>query len=122
MARTHTGDILTVDEFDAASAALKGTGKTLLLQMGSESCTKCPAFVEAIAALGTQYHFEWYYCDAHHEDSDLPEHFEVKQLPAVVVLDAQDERPSVVANATHEALEELVKKKCPPILTLDEDF
>lgn len=120
--RTPVSKILTADDFSAASAALQAARKTLLLQMGSESCVKCPAFAEAIVALGELYQFEWVYCDAHHEDSDLPEHFAVTQLPAVVVVGPDDRAPSVIANASHEALGLIVREKCAPVLRLDEDF
>ena len=111
--------ILTEEEFDAEKE--KGV---LLLQLGSEKCTRCPAFHAAIAKLTESHNFIWAYCDAHHQDTDLPELFSVTQLPAFVLYNPRvgTEQQVVVANASPEQVKAVVFKECAPKLITDADF
>lgn len=115
-------EMLTEEEFDDGVAESVSSGCPLLLQLGSERCERCPAFHAAIAELKGVYNFTWTYCDAHHQDADLPERFGITKLPAFVLHVKGTAEPLVVANASPEQLKAAVTQQCPPILTLDADF
>ena len=112
-------DVLTEEDYEKAKVDLP---KPLLLQLGSAACERCPAFHDAIAALKETHQFKWVYCDAHHQDADLPEFFSVARLPAFVLYNPGTEQPLVVANASPEQLHDAVSKTCTPVFTLDADF
>lgn len=95
----------------------------VLLQFGSEACTRCPAFHKAVAELKTTHNFIWAYCDAHDEDTDLVELFGITKLPALVLYSPEKrDQPLVIANASPVELQDAVKTRCMPCLQLDEDF
>ena len=117
-----TLSVLTEDEFEAQKQVADSSGCTLLLQLGSAACTRCPAFHDAIAELAATHQFTWLYCDAHHEDTDLPELFQIKQLPAFVIYTSKESEPLVVANAGPIQLRHHVVQTCTPVFTTDADF
>tara|TARA_Y100000389_G_scaffold204734_1_gene259291 strand:+ start:7297 stop:7650 length:354 start_codon:yes stop_codon:yes gene_type:complete len=117
--------MLTADEFESAKISAKTSQTPLLLQIGSATCERCPAFHDAIAKLKGTHQFTWAYCDAHHQDTDLPEHFAVTQLPAFVTYDATGNSLGnhvVVANASIEQLTQSVTSICTPVFTTDAEF
>ena len=111
-------------EEDLATKKLEATAACtpLLLQLGSDVCERCPAFHTAIAQLGNEYRFTWYYCDAHHQDTDLPEALEVTKLPAFLLYTPGSTSDYVVANASIKDLTEAVRDGCLPVFTQDADF
>ena len=114
--------IVTEEELNAAAEARK---TSLLLQVGSEACVRCPAFHDAIAKLKDAYQFQWAYCDAHNADTDVPETFAITKLPAFVLYAPDptgDKSPTVVANASPEQLQSAVSTTCIPVFTVDADF
>ena len=112
--------ILTEEELETVLDELKD--KVLLLQVGSKACTRCPAFASAVAALAETHQFEWAYCDAHSEDTDLPELYGITQLPAFVMHAPNLKAPIIAANATAEQVAEAVVANCTPVFTTDADF
>lgn len=97
-------------ELATEAARLGASGRVLLLQVGSESCVKCPAFGEAVASLAREYEFEWYYCDAH-GDTDVPETHGISKLPAVVIV--HDGASETAEKLDAASLRETVRGLCP---------
>ena len=116
------GTVLTEEEYEEAKEVANNTSTVLVVQLGSEACTRCPAFHDAVAALTKQFVFRWVYCDAYDADSNLPEHFDIKQLPGLVVYDPQSKEHEVRANADAGTLHDLVAAVARPTLSLDADF
>jgi thioredoxin-like negative regulator of GroEL len=114
--------ILSEEEFEALKIESDSKQLPLLLQLGSAACTRCPAFHGTVAALKETHQFAWVYGDAHHQDTELPELFDVKQLPAYVLYTPGNTEPVVVANASPEQVEGAVKAACAPVFTTDADF
>ena len=110
--------VLTEEEFKA----LVAKGGVVLLQVGSKPCVRCPAFRAAIVELTKTHQFTWYYCDAHDDETDIPETYEITKLPAFVMCFEALGSPLVVANATIEQLTEAVQKHCLPVFRVDADF
>ena len=75
--------VTTVEEYEKCVMGVD-RGVITLLQLGADSCVRCPGFRSKVERLVTRYQFEWLYCDAHDADTDLPGHFNVSQLPAFV--------------------------------------
>ena len=121
----------SVDEYEewVSNSSRDGGGgdaRTLVLQFGSKTCPRCPAFGTALAALCASHQVSRAYCDAHDED-DLVEHFSIVALPAFVLLHAgrggEDAPPPlVVGNATPCQLHDAVVAVARPLLLLDEEF
>ena len=125
MAEDHgSGPISVCEEvyFEEQKELATQTKTTLLLQFGSPTCERCPAFADAIADLGATYKFTWLYCNAHDPDQDLTEAFEITKLPAFVLYTPGSSQQHVVANASPEHLTAAFKERCTPVLTLDADF
>jgi thioredoxin-like negative regulator of GroEL len=112
--------LVTVEEYSQWVTDQSGSNATLL-QFGSQACSRCPAFGKEIESLCNKYQFRWAYNDAHHNDTDLPEHFIITQLPAFV-LKIGTGPPVVVNNSTPDQVVSTVSGKCTPVLTLDDDF
>lgn len=96
----------------------------ILLQVGSEACTKCPAFTEAVETLAEEYEFVWRYCDAH-EEGDIPEAHGITRLPAVVLVrnGTSEIDQNVDAAKLRAMVRELCARKRPADLNLfDTDF
>lgn len=109
----------TVEEYETAVESQAGKGKPLLIQFTAEWCPRCPAFGDAIKALTAEYQFQWAVSDA--AEPELVEHFEIKQLPAyVLVLPGVD--PKVVQNASPDMVRQAVSTLCTPVFTVDADF
>lgn len=105
---------------------------SLLLQVGSEACVKCPAFTEAVEALTKEYEFAWRYCDAH-EEGDIPEAHGITKLPAVVIvrngtseiaegIDAAQLREMTRRLCARKAAETSVAKEMANLNLFDADF
>ena len=111
-------NVLTEEEFKARVAK----GGVVLLQIGSKPCVRCPAFKDAILKLTRTRQFIWLYCDAHDDETDIPETYGITKLPAFVMCSEALGSPLVVANATIEDLNEAVQKHCLPVFLVDADF
>lgn len=97
---------------------------SLLLQVGSEACVKCPAFTDAVETLTKEYEFAWRYCDAH-EEGDIPEAHGITKLPAVVIVrnGTSEIAEGIDATQLREMLRRLCARKGPADLNLfDADF
>ena len=116
---SHEKTIITVDEWTEACAKATEDKMPILLQIGAEWCERCPAMHECIAKLKPDFKFAWVYSDA--ADTELTEHFEFSKLPAVVLMSGDTEVARYQA-VPPEGVEALVKKQCPAVLRLDEDF
>lgn len=104
-------------------AAHKGTATAVLVRLHKEGCPNCPAFGVAVGELAAHYQFDQYECDAAHEDCDLLEPFQIKQLPALLLRQRGDSGEWVVrAGCSLDELRAVVKMKCTPVLTLDAEF
>lgn len=114
--------ILTEEEFDTLKAEATAKNEAVLLQLGSEACTRCPAFSTAISELKDTHVFRWVYGDAHATDTELPELFSVTQLPALILYTPGAIEPLVVPNASPDQLTEHVYRHCYPVFTTDADF
>lgn len=116
---------LTIVTEEELTTAAEARTTSLLLQVGSDACERCPAFHTAVAALKETHQFQWAYCDAHDADTDVPEAFAITRLPAFVLYapdPAGHQTPIVVANASPEQLQTAVSKTCIPVFTVDADF
>ena len=111
--------VRTVEEVEAARAAT-ARGRPLLLVVKAAWCERCPAFGAAVGELATRYDFEYCYADAN--DTDLTEHYDITQLPAFVLYTAPDAAPVVRGAATPAQVTESVEGHCAPCLVLDADF
>ena len=98
-------------ELATEATKLGASGRVLLLQVGSESCVKCPAFGEAVASLANEYEFGWYYCDAHDDDTDIPEAHGITKLPAVVIV--RNGMSEIAEQLDATKLRETVRGLCP---------
>jgi len=112
------------DQLAAESRKWQATCRPILLQVGSEACVKCPAFTEAVQALGEEYEFGHYYCDAP-EGGDIPETHGITKLPAVVIV--RNGMSEIAEGIDAERLREMVRGLCarkkPADLNLfDADF
>jgi hypothetical protein len=116
------GTVLTDEEYEEGKEVADSTKVTLLVQLGSDACVRCPAFQKEISKLTATYNFRWLYCDAHDADSNRPEHFNITQLPAVVVYDPSSKEHEVVANADAATLRAVVVSRCRPAFTTNADF
>lgn len=109
----------TVEEYEKAIETCAEENKALLIQFTAEWCPRCPAFGNAIKALTAEYQFRWAVSDA--AEPEVVEHFEIKQLPAyVLVLPSVD--PKVVQNASPDMVRQAVSSLCTPVFTVDADF
>ena len=112
------------DQLAAESRKWQATCRPILLQVGSEPCLKCPAFTEAVEALGEEYEFGHYYCDVD-EGGDIPEAHGITKLPAVVIV--RNGTSEIAEGIDAERLREMVRGLCarkrPADLNLfDADF
>ena len=112
--------VLAVGEFERRVDGAAKSGRVVLVQVGSDACVRCPAFGAAVAELKQTYEFDWFYCDAHDEECELVEYFQIRQLPAFVIVAVG--KPEVVANATPADVAEAVKRICLPTFVTNLDF
>jgi len=110
------------DDLTPAVEAARAERQPMLLQFGSQACARCPAFESMVAELATKYQFKWYYVDAAHPDTDLPEHFSITKLPAFVLYTHTTDEPVVQTAATPGGVRAAVAEACRPVLVLDAEF
>lgn len=109
----------------------------VLLQCGSPSCVRCPAFTERIRVLQTQFQFFHVYVNTHEVEEDLLEELQVTQLPAYVLVSgvppmaqaqsqgSQGSQARYLTSkqaASPDQLAAAVAAVCPPTLVLDAEF
>jgi thiol-disulfide isomerase/thioredoxin len=99
--------LVTLEEYQEV---VENAERPVLLQFGSEFCSRCPDFHHAIAKLAPDYEFDWYYADAA-DAGDLAEAFQVRQLPAFVLVHPK-EAGKASQNATVEHLRATVQAQC----------
>lgn len=118
---TTLGHVNTLEELSALNSDNK---HPVLVQFGSASCPRCPDFGRAIEALCPLWYFDWYYCDAHGQDTDLVEHYGITKLPAFVLTGevAGSSVTLTVANAKIHHVERAIREHCKPALKTDADF
>lgn len=80
----------------------------------------CPAVGEELNRLSKTYKFEKRYADA--DDSDLIEHYNVTQLPALVIHAPTLTSPVVLQSVRVPDVEGTIKQHFAPKLVLTEDF
>ena len=110
--------IRELKEWEEAQAA---TDKTLLLQCGSPTCVKCPAFTECIDGLKEEWQFNHVYVNTHDAEEDLLEELQVTQLPAYVLISKDNEAAKGQA-AKPEEVEVAIRTFCTPVFRMDADF
>ena len=108
--------IRTLEEWEAC----KGGDKTILLHMGSELCVKCPDFAERIHSLKKERQFKHVYANLYDVEEDLYEELGVTQLPAYMLVSAEETLSGQAASP--EQVAEAVHRVCAAVLCLDEDF
>lgn len=111
--------IRTLEEWEACKA--QHAREPLLLQMGSPTCVKCPAFTERIEALRSKHKFTHVYANTHDCEEDLLAELEVTKLPAYLLL-SPDAPPLANQAASPDQITAAVTTACPPDLQLDEEF
>lgn len=112
--------LITVEEWQEACTNATTDQATLVLQLGSDWCERCPAMHQCIKALKTDFNFKWVYSDA--ADTELTEHFEISKLPAVVVYKEEMSEPWVRQAVSVVEVQQAVKLMCPGVFALDADF
>ena len=120
MSDTASTMLDTLESYHAAREDARHRNTVLLCQVGSKACPRCPPVAEGIAALQHEFNFASAYCDAN--ASELPEHFSISRLPAVVLAPVDGTAPIVVANATLEDVTIAVRAHCCPLFTTDAEF
>ena len=109
-----------VETLEDLKVLLEASKKTFVIQVGSETCSRCPDFTNELNTLSSTYHFEWGYADAP-SASELTEEFGVAKLPAMVLAIAGEEK-QVFQNCTPEDARRIVSQNCKPKLDLEADF
>ena len=109
--------IVTVDEWEEAC---KDQEETVILQIGSDWCERCPAMHKCIGALKTDYKFTWVYSDA--SDTELTEHFTFTKLPAVVIASPRHEGAFKAQAVSEHTVQTAVREMCTAVFHLDADF
>jgi len=113
--------ITTIEDWQTACKKVSETGCVLVLQIGASWCKRCPPLHDHISKLKEDYKFEWVYSDA--SKTDLVEHFEIQQLPAVVIFQGSNgkqvwKKEAVAPNV----VEEQIHLHCPIIFSTSADF
>lgn len=118
MAGARPETIRTLEEWEACKEA--AAGAAVLLQMGSPTCVRCPAFGERIDELKAERKFKHVYCNMHDVEPELHEELQVTRLPAYALV--YGDRTLSCEGATPEQVATAVHGTCPGVLVLDEDF
>lgn len=96
------------------------TESPLVMQVTASWCQRCPGVHDAIEALKNDHEFTWLVTDA--SDTELTEHFQVAQLPALVIYKSGMAdlwiRQAVSVDAVNEAIKSMTKR----LLVTDADF
>lgn len=116
-ANRHKVIIRSLEEWSKCKAQ---PGVAVLLQCGSPTCEKCPAFGECVEKLKSSFAFEHFYLNTHDAEEELLQELRVTKLPAYFLL--RDERVATEQAASPETLERAVENMCAPRFTTDADF
>ena len=112
--------ITTVEEWTDACTQAENDKETLVLQIGSDWCERCPAMHSCIEQLKANYQFKWIYSDA--ADTELTEHFRFTKLPAVVIFRTSEDEVWKAQAVSVDTVQKAVRATCPGVLCLDADF
>lgn len=118
--QTPVATLVTVDEWNTACTDATQAKETLVLQIGSNWCERCPAMHDCLAALKTDFTFKWVYSDA--ADTELTEHFEISKLPAVIVFKDGMQKPWKAQAVGSTEVVKAVRLLCPGVFVTDADF
>lgn len=113
----HVNAIRTLEEWERYK---DDAGEPVLLQCGSPTCVKCPAFSSQIEKLKATYKFTHVYVDTHNCEEELLDELQVTQLPAYTLV--HGDKAWAQQSASPEQVMTVIKDVCPPVLVLDEDF
>lgn len=102
-------DVTTVSEVAVAVEALPAGG-VLALRFHAAWCPRCPDVGRMCAALETGFLLEHASVDVP-EAQDLVDEYEIKKLPAVVLMDASGVQVKLEP-ATEEAVRDAVRERC----------
>ena len=109
-----------VETLDDLKVLLEASKKTFVIQIGSQTCSRCPDFTNELNTLSSTYHFEWGYADAP-SASELTEEFSIQKLPAMVIATAGEEK-LVFQDCTLGDARRIVSQNCRPKLDLEAEF
>ena len=109
--------IRTLEEWDAWKDK---QDKPVLLQCGSPTCVRCPAFSAQIVALESEYMFHYVYVNTHDAEEDLLEELRVTQLPAFFLV--HKDEMAIGQSSKPDDVTAAIYRMCSPKLVLDGDF